>query len=141
VADLCGGPGLLDHAGPHLAGRQLRLEHLDGDVDAELFVAGAVDIGHPAAAEVRLDGVAPADGGADEVVLRRLVLLRVEVVDVDEPKLGAGNLTSWTFSWTRAPSRGGTIGASWRHCLAAAQSRTDQDSNIAETTRVTARAD
>ena len=59
-----------------------------GDVDAQIFVGGVKYVGHAPAADVRLDRVAPGDHAADEVVLDRLVGLRIEVADRDELEVG-----------------------------------------------------
>jgi hypothetical protein len=88
VANLCRGPGFLDHAGAQLVGGHPRLEQLDGDVDAELLVGGPEHVGHATAADVGAHGVAPGDHAADEVVLDRLVRLRVEVADGEELEVG-----------------------------------------------------
>jgi hypothetical protein len=89
VADLRGGPRLLDHAGTQLVGGHAWLEQLDGDVDAELLVGGPEHVGHAAATDGGPDPVAPRDHAADELVLDRLVGLRVEVADGDELEVGA----------------------------------------------------
>jgi hypothetical protein len=42
--------------------REVRREHLDGDVAVELHVAREVDDAHPAAAELALEGVLAGEG-------------------------------------------------------------------------------
>ena len=50
-------------------GRQLGSEHLDGHLPAVLEIVGEVDRGHPPAAELPLDGVAPGEGGVEALQL------------------------------------------------------------------------
>jgi hypothetical protein len=75
MRELGGGLDLAQEAVGAQRNRQLGTEDLDGDRPVMLEIAGEIDRGHPALAQLALDGVAVRQGGrqAGEIVRQKLI--------------------------------------------------------------------